>query len=273
MKITRIAILLLCTACGHKSSQPAGALPGTGEALVNGGFEAEGPSATPAGWDASATTGDASASFTARPGHQGAYALYQKAANAYQVHTIQHITGLADGDYTLSAYVRNSGGQQACYLYGEGGSPKRMTSLPVSPDTWIPVRVPGITVSGGRCDIGLYSDAAGGQWCAMDDITLTPAEQPFILLKGGDISELSYVESKGGRFLDSGVAQDCISLLAGKGFNIVRLRLYNDPGNPDYSPSNRLPRGFQDTADVLHLARRAAAAGLQILLSLSLIHI
>lgn len=49
--------------------------------------------------------------------------------------------------------------------------------------------------------------------------------------------------------------------------NIVRLRLYNDPGNPAFSPSNLLPAGFQDENDILSLAKRAKAAGMQILLT------
>lgn len=89
-------------------------------------------------------------------------------------------------------------------------------------------------------------------------------DSPRTILIGGDISELSYVEQNGGKYYLDGQAQDCISILRQGGFNIVRLRLYNDPGNPDYSPSKRLPAGIQDEADILSLARRAKAAGMQI---------
>ena len=61
--------------------------------------------------------------------------------------------------------------------------------------------------------------------------------------------------------------KDCIEILKNNGFNIVRLRLYNDPGNPDYSPSNRLPAGISGPEDVLRLAKRAKQAGMQILLT------
>ena len=49
--------------------------------------------------------------------------------------------------------------------------------------------------------------------------------------------------------------------------NLVRLRLYNDPGNPDYEYSNKLPKGIQDKEDILRLAKRAKEKGMQILLS------
>ena len=94
----------------------------------------------------------------------------------------------------------------------------------------------------------------------------TPGDLRKILI-GGDISELTYVEQNGGKYYMDGRAQDCISILKQGGFNIVRLRLYNDPGNPDFTPSCRLPKGIEDEADILSLAKRAKAAGMQIQLS------
>lgn len=89
-------------------------------------------------------------------------------------------------------------------------------------------------------------------------------EDTTILLKGGDISELTLVEQKGGKYYWEGKEMDCVKLLAKGGFNIVRLRLYNDPGNPAYTPSKRLPAGIEDEADILRLAKRAKAEGMQI---------
>ena len=87
------------------------------------------------------------------------------------------------------------------------------------------------------------------------------------ILKGGDISSLSLIEQNGGKFRKDGQEQDCIKLLAGAGFNIVRLRLYNDPGNKAYDPSRKMYAGIQDETDILSLARRAKAEGLQIQLT------
>ena len=71
----------------------------------------------------------------------------------------------------------------------------------------------------------------------------------------------------GGKFYEDGEEKDCIEILKNNGFNIVRLRLYNDPGNPDYAPSNRLPEGISGPEDILRLAKRAKEAGMQILLT------
>ena len=88
-----------------------------------------------------------------------------------------------------------------------------------------------------------------------------------VKLRGGDISELTYVEQNGGKYYLDGKAQDCLDILQQAGINVVRLRLYNDPGNKDYSPSNRLPAGIQDEDDILSLAKRAKDHGMQIVLS------
>ena len=95
----------------------------------------------------------------------------------------------------------------------------------------------------------------------------TPTEETT-LLKGGDISFLTLLEQKGAKYYDSeGNATDCIKLLAANGFNIVRLRLFNDPGNKSFDPSKRMWPGIQDETDILKLARRAKAEGLQIQLT------
>lgn len=87
------------------------------------------------------------------------------------------------------------------------------------------------------------------------------------ILKGGDISFLTLIEQKGGKFKTGGQEKDCVKLLAEAGFNIVRLRLFNDPGNKAYDPSRKMYPGIQDEADILDLARRAKAEGLQIQLT------
>jgi arabinogalactan endo-1,4-beta-galactosidase len=73
------------------------------------------------------------------------------------------------------------------------------------------------------------------------------------------------VEQGGGVFYETnGVPMDCLQILKNHGCNIVRLRLYNDPGNPNFSPSNLLPPGIQSPTNILDLAARAKAKGLQI---------
>jgi arabinogalactan endo-1,4-beta-galactosidase len=77
------------------------------------------------------------------------------------------------------------------------------------------------------------------------------------------------VEQGGGKFYETnGVQMDCLQILKNHGFNIARLRLYNDPGNTNYSPSNLLPPGIQSPTNILDLAARAKAKGMQLELTI-----
>jgi len=255
-----VLALLLFTSC-KKDVQTA---PPAGDSvLMNGDFETDQKATqTPSGWITSGNDPDADS--VEAGGYSGTYDLIQEKSVAYQVKTYQTITGMKNGYYKLTAFVQCSGGQNACYLSGEGGGDiERMTSLPVS-DQWITVTVRGINVTDGKCTVSIYSDANADNWCKIDDIVLTKDDLPYTFLKGGDVSELSYIESKGGKFYENGVEKDCFQILKDNGFNIVRLRLYNDPGNTGFYPSKLLPAGFQNTTDILNLAQRAKAAGMQI---------
>jgi arabinogalactan endo-1,4-beta-galactosidase len=211
------------------------------------------------------TSGNAAAASVLSGGaYSGSFYLQQSNTAAYQVETWQLVTNLPNGYYKLTAMVKNSGGQTVCYLRGND----KMTSLPVS-SQWTNTIVRGINVTNGQCRVSLYSTApAGGNWCRVDFIQLIKDDIPYHFLKGGDISELTYVEQGGGKYYETnGVQMDCLQILKNHGFNIARLRLYNDPGNTNFAPSNRLPPGIQSPTNILDLAARAKAKGMQIQLT------
>ena len=90
-------------------------------------------------------------------------------------------------------------------------------------------------------------------------------------LRGGDISMLNYVESFGAKFKHAdGTEDDPLDILQENGCNIVRLRLYNNPGQEisftkdATSYSYKLPASYLDETDVLSLARRAKAHNMKI---------
>lgn len=112
----------------------------------------------------------------------------------------------------------------------------------------------------------------------------TPARE---FLRGGDISSLTYLENSGVQFADAQgtVYPDVLDLLQAQGVNCVRLRLYNNPGTPvEYREGNDMYRfrtvispeagrpagGYQGQEDILSLARRAKAHGMQICLTFHL---
>lgn len=212
------------------------------------------------------TTGDVgSASLVANSAYTGVFCLQHSNAIPYQAQTYQLVTNLPNGCYKLTAWVQNSGGQSICCLEAND----KRTSLPIS-RSWTNTIVRGIIVTNGQCRVALVSnDAAGSNWCRVDFVQLIQDDLPYTFLKGGDISELPRVEFYGGKYFETnGVETDCLQLLKNHGCNIVRLRLYNDPGNTNYYPSRLLdPLGWQNPAHTLALAARAKALGFQLQLT------
>lgn len=83
--------------------------------------------------------------------------------------------------------------------------------------------------------------------------------------RGGDITELSYIEALGGKYYDAeGNNRDALDILAENGMNMARIRLTNTPGKGNGDGVYYLPEGFQDEQDCLSLARRAKEYGMKI---------
>ena len=227
--------------------------------LQNSGFEADGAATqTPAGWN---TSGDSNADAVVAGGATGGFSLQHSNGTAYVVETSQIVAGLTNGIYKLTAKVKNSGGQKACYLAGND----KITSLPPISTNWADTVVRGITVTNGQCVVRIYSDASASNWCRVDDLQLVGDNIAYEFLKGGDISELPRLEYYGAKFYDNGVQKDCLQILKDHGCNIVRIRMYNDPGNTNYYPANQLdPLGWQNPARTLALCQRAKAMGFKI---------
>ncbi|MDN3258887.1 arabinogalactan endo-1,4-beta-galactosidase [Streptomyces sp. CSDS2] len=220
--------------------------------LTNGGFESDGTgAAVPAGWS---EYGDTGASYTEAGGHAGSHRLSHYSASAYKVETYQYLSGLANGNYKLTAWVRSSGGQKAAYiaLKNCGGSEQR-TDLPVSSSGWIRIVTP-VNVTNNQCTISINSDANAGNWINVDDLTLA-AGTTGTSIHGADISSLAKSEAKGGVYrTSSGTAGDALPLLRSYGMNYARLKVWVNPAD-----------GFNDKAHVLAMAKRVKAQGMKLL--------
>jgi len=261
-------ILLFLFSCGTDDNGPVQPepepQPDTG-LIKNSSFEVLGSVGNFSSWQ---TEFDTNAELVLNSGYFSGTSLQHKSSSNYKVYTYQQILNLPNGLYKLTAWVKNSGGQNSCYINAKNyGGIERMTSLPVSNSNWVQVIIRGINVNNGTLTIGHYSDALANNWSMIDEWQLVKDDIEYSFLKGGDLSELSYIEREGGKFYENGQEKDCFEILKNNGMNLARLRLYNDPGNPNFSPSNRLPLGIQNPEDILSLSTRAKTAGMQILLT------
>lgn len=172
------------------------------------------------------------------------------------------VTGLEDGYYDLTVNCKNTAVDENAYLYGvSDGYTKSSTVLPKSGEG-VTVTVRGIGVSGGKCEIGVTANSKGTVEFSDADLKASK-ESGFIV--GGDMTEVSYIESLGGVYKDAeGNKVDPFEYLAENGVNMARIRLSNTTGKGTGDGTYYLPAGFQDEADCLELCRRAHDAGMGI---------
>ncbi len=104
--------------------------------------------------------------------HSGNFAMQQKSDAAYTATMSQNIK-LPNGAYTLSAWVKSSGGQNmAVIAVKDAGAADKTVSLATPINAWTEVSLPEIQVTAGKCQVAITSDAKAGNWIEVDDLSL-----------------------------------------------------------------------------------------------------
>ena len=86
-------------------------------------------------------------------------------------------------------------------------------------------------------------------------------------VKGADVSHLLQLEDSGARFYEQGVEKDLLQILRDHGLNAIRIKVWNDPGNPCCYPANLAdPAGYNNPAHVARLAARAQNLGFRVMI-------
>jgi arabinogalactan endo-1,4-beta-galactosidase len=228
---------------------PAPAQAGTGT-VANAGFE-DSTGQNPLSWKES---GAVDASFVEAGGSGGANRLTHWSAADYRVATTQRVTGLRPGAYTLRASVRSTGGGLLS-LTGCGGPDSRVALPRTGPEWWVQLSLT-VRVARGACTIGVHSDAAGGEWSNVDDVSFTRGAPVPLSVRGADVSHLTKNEDHGAVYRSAdGRRVDPLRLLAANDVNYARLKVWVEPAD-----------GYNAKADVLRKAVRARAAGMKLLI-------
>jgi hypothetical protein len=154
--------------------------------ILNPSFEADRVSQhTLAGWvnTTNASGGDPNGNEKG-DAHTGKFCMQQKFPADYQATMSQDITGLPNGPYTLSAWVKSSGGQNSARVAARAfGGADLSASLAKPIDNWTLVSIPGIKVTNGKCQVAIISDARANNWLQVDDLSLTAASPAALVDK------------------------------------------------------------------------------------------
>ena len=151
---------------------------------VNPSFEYDQSAAsTPIGWTKYSPngSGDYNACYLENLGvaHGGSYQMTCYKATSFSIQPYQQIHNLANGNYTLTAWVQSSGGLSTANMYAwrftdpNGGT---LQTAPI-PSTgsgsgdWQQITISNINVTAGQCEIG-FQAAGSGAWMRVDDVEL-----------------------------------------------------------------------------------------------------
>ncbi len=140
--------------------------------------------AYPADWEASAED-NAPCCYMSSDAHSGNYAFAHGLDKGYIAATYQEVTGLPAGNYTLTGYVKSSGGQKNCWLsikdYGAG---ERRANITFS-DEWTQIKLENIQVYSGKAVLSLWTETDKAAWALIDDIELTGPDGKNYVKNGG----------------------------------------------------------------------------------------
>ena len=91
--------------------------------------------------------------------------------DAYTVEISQHLTGLADGTYTLKGMFSSQKTQQAFLFAHDCGGTDVTVNIPPQSFQYFPISLTGIVVSGGSCVVGLHIQNIALDWMNADMFT------------------------------------------------------------------------------------------------------
>jgi hypothetical protein len=138
---------------------------------LNPSFEADRVAVTqPAGWTSSTNLSGATPFANGSGGHTGRWNWTLSYTAAYQAAIGQTITGLPNGTYALSVWVKSSGGQSIAQIYAKNfGGTEQDHAVNTAMNAWTQVTIPGIAVTNGQCEIGVTTTAGANQSVSVDD--------------------------------------------------------------------------------------------------------
>jgi len=140
--------------------------------VLNPTFEADRVLVTrPAGWSTWTNVSGATPFGNVSGGHTGNFAGHLSySAGAYQASMYQNLSGLPNGTYTLTFWVKSSGGQATAQVYVKNfGSAEMDAVVNTALSSWTQRSITGVHVSNGQAQIGVYTVASANQWIDIDD--------------------------------------------------------------------------------------------------------
>ena len=176
----------------------------------------------PAQW---ITEGGAEGVYLSSDAHSGSYSLAHAGTDRYNYATYQEIA-VPNGTYSLSGYVKSSGGQSGCWIaVSQYGGNELRASISAAAD-WQQVSVENIQVTAGKAVITVWSNTAVQAWLLVDDLQMI-GENGENLLTNGDFETVGAVQQVEEQPQDTTPPEEAIKNVASKFFS--KWQIYADP--------------------------------------------
>jgi beta-glucanase (GH16 family) len=102
--------------------------------------------------------------------HDGTRALRQSSTTSFVVTDKQNLTAIPNGTYTLTAWVKSSGGLSSAVMRVlNHGSAELDANIPAT-STWTQLTIPNIPVTSNAATIAFSSTGAANQWVQIDGV-------------------------------------------------------------------------------------------------------
>ena len=161
---------------GSVSLGTAGAWPAA-NLVFNPGFEAEGPTAAPAGWVSDESSPDVCTTGTfGNDAPSPPYSAQHFKNTDYSAYTYQDLANIPNGTYTLTARISSSGGQTTAQMEIKDMTTGVAAHASIGQTNgWQTVSISNWSVSNHQARIAFYSLAHGGNRLGFDSVSLLPA--------------------------------------------------------------------------------------------------
>ena len=140
--------------------------------------------AYPAKWDISAED-NAPCWYLSSDAHTGKYSFAHAMDKKFTVATWQEVQNIPNQTYTVSAYVKSSGGQENCWVSVKDYGGKEQQLHITFSDEWTQISLSDIVVTKGKATISLWTESKNAAWALVDDITFTDASGKNYIVNGG----------------------------------------------------------------------------------------